>query len=134
MFDPKEELDRLTKDMDPEEVAELERIVREEAKGKTGANIRSLFGGRDEMRHAIQAMTLSKESVLGIIDHLGEMEDEASTESVGLGIMMNLVILLRLMGADSSQVLDLASRATLLADDFEEAMGKTKKYRPFGGG
>lgn len=112
---------------------EAERAARHAMNGSDiGRQIRSIFGSRETMSGAMQAMTLSGDHFIEAYEACSEVDADVSTQAVCLGLTMNLVTLLRIANRDSTQILDLVSRAIELSQLFEESLKETGGSSPFG--
>lgn len=114
-----------------EELRMAEKAARKASTGSHGAQIRELFESRENMTAAMQAMDLTNEHFQAAFLALQGMDDDATTEAVSLGLMMNLVMILRVIQRDPVQILDLCSRAVELSSLFEDAVMDTSGRNPF---
>jgi|SoiMethySBSTD1v2_1073268.scaffolds.fasta_scaffold269270_3 hypothetical protein len=132
-WNPKEAKQRI---MDLGHLTEKQRKEAEDAAeianhGPIGAAIRELFEDRRTMVSAMQAMDLTQVGTHHAFHALAKMDRGANKKGVGLGLTMNLVMILRVMEFSTIEILDLVSRATELANLFEDAVLESGKPTPF---
>ena len=116
-----------TLDMTDEEFVEFEArasSVPPEAGRELHSDVTRLFSHKEEMLGMIVTMRILHPTVGQTLDLLKEVPDDTTTGSVSLAIMSNAILLLRLIGLQDADLLNIATRAIEVSSLFDQAMTK----------